>query len=418
MQSSHVKVHRVEKRMKIAFLFLFYILVAVSCAAEVVNVVPGIFSKKVVSNGLHLPATNTFSPINTLTTTVHLENSYSIFVHYQFTFHTLNKNNDLFCKLIVNDVNAGSLIHTGKQEHKTPTGFWMANLNAGQYTFEIHYKSPVAINTRTTLDWQTAVLQVMWFQDAHTVSNGINCYPIPTMTNNYNNWGPIRDLEVALRLPNNRVILSAYQLSVEMVSPTSFMVAGLDVDGFYQQATPNIKGAGDFLSLQGVWGGYYHSGIHYFNVLYRTPTKFSFTDCQYNYKNHENLYAMTLPPSCKVTVINPRNAVPVPHSGWRETDLKYSLSLPRLSHVIIMYQFTGHGERNDYYLVWRIKIDSVVQKHTISHSGYTYYFGGVGVWQGSLNTGKHDIAIEYRNRDSATSRPDFWQTRALTIIHC
>ena len=56
------------------------LLITASYAAEVVNVVPGIFSKKVVSNGLHLPASNTYSPINILTTTVHLDKSYSIFV--------------------------------------------------------------------------------------------------------------------------------------------------------------------------------------------------------------------------------------------------------------------------------------------------------------------------------------------------
>ena len=26
-------------------------------------------------------------------------------------------------------------------------------------------------------DWQTAILQVMWFEDAYAVSDGIKCYP-------------------------------------------------------------------------------------------------------------------------------------------------------------------------------------------------------------------------------------------------
>ena len=85
--------------------------IAVSYGAEETNVVPGIFSKKVVSNGLHLPATNTFSPITTLTTTLHLDESYSIFLHYQFTFYIANNNND-FCKLVVNEADVGSLVHT------------------------------------------------------------------------------------------------------------------------------------------------------------------------------------------------------------------------------------------------------------------------------------------------------------------
>ena len=111
------------------------------------NVAQGIFSKKVISNGLQLPATsNIFSPVNVLTTTVHLTKPHSVFVHYQFTFKTSNQ--DFYSKLLVNDNNAGSLVHSGKQLHKNPTGFWMANLNAGHYTFEIHYKSPLGFKVQ------------------------------------------------------------------------------------------------------------------------------------------------------------------------------------------------------------------------------------------------------------------------------
>ena len=170
------------------------LLITASYAAEVVNVAPGIFSKKVVSNGLQLPASNTFSPVNVLTTTVHLTKPHSVFVHYQFTLAPSDQ--DFYSKLSVNDNNAGSLVHSGKQRHKNPTGFWMANLNPGRYNFEIHYKSPAAINVPANWDWQTAVLQVMWFEDARVVSDGIKCYPTSTATNNYNNWGPINDLQV------------------------------------------------------------------------------------------------------------------------------------------------------------------------------------------------------------------------------
>ena len=48
---------------------------------------------------------------------------------------------------------------------KNPTRFWMANLNI------YYYKSPVAINTNVNWDWQRAV-QVMWYKDAHTGSDG------------------------------------------------------------------------------------------------------------------------------------------------------------------------------------------------------------------------------------------------------
>ena len=120
-------------------IIILLLLTTTSYAAEVVNVAPGIFSKKVVSNELRLTASNSFSPINILTTTVHLNKPYSVFVHYQFNFNV--RNQDFYSKLLVNDNNAGSLVHSGKQAHKTATGLWMANLNAGYYTFEVHYKS-------------------------------------------------------------------------------------------------------------------------------------------------------------------------------------------------------------------------------------------------------------------------------------
>ena len=200
-----------------------------------------------------------------LTTTVHLTKSYSVFVHYQFTCGTLNQ--DFYSKLLVNDNNAGSLVHSGNQLHKNPTGFWMANLNAGHYNFEIHYKSPLGFKVQANWDWQTAVLQVMWFEDARVVSDGIKCYPTSPATNNYNNWGPINDLQVILQLPNNRAILSAYQLSTEMSSP-SHLVTALDVNGFHQPSAPCIKGDSSFLALHGAYAGQYSKGIHYFNVLY------------------------------------------------------------------------------------------------------------------------------------------------------
>jgi len=283
--------------------------------------------------------------------------------------------------------------------------------------FEIHYKSPVAIITPANWDWQGAVLQVMWFKDARAVSDGINCYPVSTPTNNYNNWGPIRDLEVILQLPNDRAILAAYQLSTEMSSP-SHVVTGLSVNGFYQQTTPHIHGNSAYLNLQGKWAGYYADGINYFKVLYRSPTTFSFTDCQHDYRDNKNLYAMMLPPSCRVTVINPRNTITVPHTTWRDTDLKHTLVLSRLSHVIIMYQYTGKGQHDSYYFVLRIKINSVVQKHMVSHSGYTKYYGGFGLWQGLLDSGSHTIVVEYRNNGPSLSDPQYWKTRALTIIYC
>ena len=330
---------------------------------------------------------------------------------------------DFYSKLLVNDNNAGSLIHSGKQAHKTATGFWMANLNSGYYTFKIHYKSPVAIHTKVTSNWQTAVLQVMWFEDARVVSDGIKCYPTSTATNNYNNWGPINDLQVILQLPNNRTILSAYQLSTEMSSP-SYAVAALDVNGFYQQSTPHIKGNSLFLDLRGAWAGYYSSGIHYFNVLYRSPTTFSFTDCKYDYKDNKNLYAMMLPPSCKVAMVNPKTRVDFKAIGpgsYLETDLKYSLTLTKGSHIIIMYQFSGKSSDNNpfYYFKTRLTINSALQSHTASYPGYTVYASNFALWQGYLSKATHRIAVQYSTNRLTRSEPsEFWQTRALTVIYC
>ena len=283
----------------------------------------------------------------------------------------------------------------------------MANLNAGHYTFEVHYKSPVTEDVASNWDWQTAVLQVMWFEDARVVSDGIKCYPTSTATNNYNNWGPINDLQVILQLPNNRAILSAYQLSTEMSSP-SYLVTALDFNGFHQPSTPCIciKGDSSFLSLQGAYAGQYSKGIHYFNVLYRSPATFSFTDCKYDYKDNKNLYAMMLPPSCKIVLVNPRTTVSIPKSGWTKTDLQYSLVLSKLSHVIIMYQYTGQGQQNNYYMTNHIKINSAIQKHTVYHSGSggSLYYGNFALWQGSLNAGTHTISVEYRNNGQTTSK--------------
>ena len=96
-------------------------------AQSVVNVAPGIFSKKTESNGLNLPATSTFQPITTLTTAIHIDKPYSVFVHYQITLHSATKN--FYSKLLINYATARSLVHSGNQVFKTATGFYMANLN-------------------------------------------------------------------------------------------------------------------------------------------------------------------------------------------------------------------------------------------------------------------------------------------------
>ena len=86
--------------------------------------------------------------------------------------------------------------------------------------------------------------------------------------NRYNNWGPIRNTEAVIRLTNKRVILSAYQFSVEM-SPPNHVVTALSVDGFPQPTSVLLKGNNAFLDLHGAWARYYYRGVHYliFNIV-------------------------------------------------------------------------------------------------------------------------------------------------------
>ena len=401
--------------------FYYYI-----SAQPVVNVVRGISSKKTESNGLYLPATSTFQPVNALTTNIHILKPYSVFVHYQITFHSTNK--DFYSKLQINYANAGSLVHSGNQVFKTATGFYMANLNPGYYTFEVHYKSPVAINMAASANWQTAVLQVIWFEDAYAVSDGIKCYPTPTTTRSYNKWGPIRDIKTILELPNNRPVLSAYQFSTEMAT-LSTVVTALDINGFHQHTTSFLKGNNAFLDLHGAWAGRCRDGLNYFGIQYRTPAGLSFTDCKEKYKNNQNLYAMMLPPACTVTTVQPKTSFSLSNSNrWASTDVTYSFTLSKQSHVIIMYQYAGYSGNS--HTVMRLSIDSVAQKHTVSLTGDTAYAGNFGLWQGSLNSGAHKITLDYRTPAKTTNgvSPNLdwqkvfahtiWQNRALTTIIC
>ena len=394
-------------------LVFFSYFVAISSAGDVVNVINGIYSKKTVSDGIYLKATSTFQPVHPLTTTIHVSKPSSVFVHYGITFHSTGK--DFYSKLQVNNFNAGSMVHTGNQRYKTATGLWMASLNPGKYTLEVHYKSPVDINMGKA-DWQAAVLQAFWTENTRVISDGIKCYPTPTVTNNYNSWGPLQDLKLLLHLPTDGVVLSAYQLSTEMVSPNA-VVTALEVNGFHQHTTSFLNGNNPFLSLHGVWAEYRAASYINFNILYRSPSAFSFTDCKEDYRNNKNLYAMILPSSCKVATVNPRTSLKLSTANvWASTDVTYSLKLAKQSHVLAMYQFAGNCTLKT--VVMRLSINSVPQKHTQTLIGEVQYGGMLGMWQGVLNGGTHKIALEYRGDAAAPLSGGFWETRALTIIYC
>jgi len=412
--------------MKFCYLFLvsFLFQCYYYCYGQV-NVVPGMYSKTTVSNGLFLPATSTFKPIATLTMRIHLvSKAYATFIHYQITFESSNA--DFHSKLLINYDNAGSLVHTGKQLYKTATGFYMANLNPGYYNIEVHYKSPVAISMPANQDWQTAILQVVWAEDAYAVSDSIKCDSCAAAaTNAYNNWGPIRNTEVILHLPSYRAILSSYQFSAEMVFP-SHVVTALSVNGFHQPTSALLNGNNNFLDLHGAWARNYYKGPHYFNIQYRTPTGLTFTDCKEKYEDNKNLYAMMLPPSCRVISVNPIATLTLINSNtWHSTDVTSSFTLFKQSHVIIMYQFSGSSGNS--HIVMRLSIDSVPQKHTVSLTGNTNYAGNFGLWQGPLSAAKHTVSLDYRTPATTSNtvsgeregvRGHKWMNRAMTIIHC
>ena len=60
-------------------------------ALPVLTTASEIFSKKTESDGVSLSATSTFTPITTLTTNIHIDKPYSVFVHYQVTLESTNK---------------------------------------------------------------------------------------------------------------------------------------------------------------------------------------------------------------------------------------------------------------------------------------------------------------------------------------
>ena len=53
---------------------------------------------------------------------------------------------------------------------------------------------------------------------------------------------------------------------------------------------------------------------------------------------------MMLPSSCNAYTIQPKTKLSLGNSNkWASTDVTYSFTLTKLSHVIIMYQYAGFG---------------------------------------------------------------------------
>ena len=114
----------------------------------IINVANGVYSTKAESDGLHLPSTSIFKPIDALTLSLSFTSKVSIFVNYQIT---VSSSAQFWTKLqITRDddglINAGSIVHYYTQSYKTPTGYWMDNLEPGHCTFEVQYKCTSSIS--------------------------------------------------------------------------------------------------------------------------------------------------------------------------------------------------------------------------------------------------------------------------------
>ena len=408
--------------MMLTLLLIFCIISNIhwGCYGEtIINVANGVYSAKAESDGLHLSSTSTFIPIDALTLSLHFTSSFSVFVHYQIT---VDSTTQFWTKLqITRDddglTNAGSLVRYYTQTYKTATGYWMDNLEPGHYTFEVHYKSTSSISISSSTDYQTAILQAMWFSSAHAVSDGVKCYPTPTPINTYAVLSPIKDLKVNLVVPSSgRVVIAGYQLSVYSSTGRWFTTR---MHKNYQQLLSTIMSQGDdyYYSLSSLWMDYELDAEYEFGVTYYNGYTSYFEDCQDNYQGNKNLYAMYLPSVCsKLATIMPTSSLSLSSTAWKTTDLSYSFRLYQDEHIIVRYQYSSAGYSS--YTVTRLVIDSVPVKHTASITYDNRMFGNSGMWQGILSSGTHTIAVEHRSGRSYTHRNYYYNTRAMDIIRC
>ena len=265
-------------KMMLSLLLSFYTISSIlqGCYGQtIINVASGIYSTKVESDGLHLPSTSTFKPIAPLTIQLHLTSSYAVFVNYQIT---VDGSAHFWTKLQISRdddddglTNAGSLVHYGYQAYRTATGYWMDNLEPGHYTFEVHYQSSSSVSVETDRDYQTAILQVMWFADAYAVSDGVRCYPRPYPLNTYNVLSPVKNLKVNLLVPSSgRVIFAGYQLAIRS-STNGWFAARLHMNN--QQLTSTIMSQGNnnyYSNLNSLWMKYQHDAEYEFGLTYHT----------------------------------------------------------------------------------------------------------------------------------------------------
>ena len=411
-------------KMMLSLLLSFYTISSIlqGCYGQtIINLANGIYSTKVESDGLHLPSTSIFKPIAPLTIQLHLTSSYSVFVNYQIT---VDGSAHFWTKLQISRdddddglTNAGSLVHYGNQAYKTATGYWMDNLEPGHYTFEVHYQSSSSISVEADKDYQTAILQVMWFADAHAVSDGVRCYPRPCPLNKYSVLSPIKDLKVSLLVPSGgRVVVAGYQLAIYS-SSNKWFTARLHMNNDQLKSTVISQGNNYYFNLNSFCMDYLKNALYEFGLTYRNLYNSYFEDCRNNYQGNKNLYAMYLLSTCRRLVSSRyKYGLPLSTIGWKTTDLNYTIRLSQTEHVIVRYQYSASGRNT--YTINRLLIDSVPVKHTASITGNAHYAGNSGMWQGGLSSGIHTIAVEHRSGNTYTHHESEFNVRAVDIISC
>ena len=390
----------------------------------IINVANGVYSTKAESDGLHLSSTSTFRSIDSLTVSLYFSSSFSVLVNYQIT---VVSSAQFWTKLQItrNDdglTNAGSLVRYYTQSSKTTTGYWMDNLEPGHYTFEVHYKSTSSISMLNS-DYQTAILQVMWFAGVYAVSDGVKCYPRPSPINNYGVFSPSKDLKVNLLVPySGRVVIAGYQLSIYSSSSRWFTTRLYKNN---EQLLSTIMSQGDnyYYNLNSLWMDYQDDAEYEFGVSYSNTYSSYFEDCQDNYQGNKNLYVMCLPSACRrLVTLRPISSLSFSTTAWMTTDLSYSFTLSRAEHIIVRYQYSTTG--HDTFTDTRIMIDSVPIKHTVSIAQDDRFADNSGMRQGVLASGAHNIIVQQRSNKPYTHylangyNSYYYNTRAVVIVHC
>ena len=384
----------------------------------IINVANGVYSTKAESDGLHLPGTSTFQPIDVLTLSLHFTSTVSVFVNYQIT---VASSAYFWTKLqITRDydglTNAGSIVHYHNQAYKTATGYWMDNLEPGHYTFVVYYKSTSSISMSSSTDYQAAILQVMWFTGVHAVSDGVKCYPTPYPINRYNVFSPIKDLKVNLLVPPSaRVVIAGYQMSI--YSLNGWVTTRMHKNNQQLTSTIMTQGYDYYYNMNSLWMEYLNDAEYEFGVTYRNSYNTYLEDCRENYQGNKNLYAMYLPSTCRSRVnLRPSGSLSLSTTAWRSTDLSYTFTLSRDEHIIVRYQYSAYISST--YVFTRLVIDSVPMKHTASIIGNEHYHGNSGMWQGVLSSGRHTIYVQHRGGRTYTSYVNDDNTRAMDVISC